>query len=147
MEDNSYSNLKITSYQAGDLQTRANRKLTTFLTSRLVARDLSLPEWTFLGILCDNGSIRMQQLAALSDVEPPFATRHINSLEKKGYITRIKDNTDSRARLIILTSSGRECVQKQENKLQKELRQYLTAIPAEELDIYVEVLEKISKLP
>lgn len=146
MEELNYSNSKITSYQASHLLAMSNRKLTTFLTSRLSAQDLSLPEWTFLGIIHDNGRMRMQKLASHGDVEHPFATRHINSLEKKGYITRVRDTTDSRARLIVLTQSGHECVETQETELQKELRHYLKAIPSDELDAYISVLKKISKL-
>lgn len=140
------SNLPLTTYQAGLLQSRAYRKLSVFLTDALKEYNLSMPEWAFLGLVFDHKKIRMRVLAALLDVEPPFATKLSRSLEAKKLITRRSDEHDNRVRWIALTPEGTKLVKRVEGNLRREMRSYLKTVSIRELVIYLHVLAKISSL-
>ena len=73
----------VPTYRAGLLQARAYRKLTVFLSAKLKEWDVSLPEWALLGLLYEANGMRLQEVADMLDVEPPFATRLASTLQKK----------------------------------------------------------------
>ncbi len=72
-----------TTYQAALIFSRANRKLNDFLRAELAECNLSIPEWSYLGLLHDSQGMRGMAAAGILDVEPPFATRLGNKLAKK----------------------------------------------------------------
>lgn len=140
------SQLPLTTYQAGLLQSRAFRKLSVFLNNALKEYNLTLTEWAFIGLVCDHKQVRMQSMAAFLDVEPPFATKLSRSLEEKALITRKVDEHDSRVRWITLTPAGTKIVKQVESGLRRQMRDYLKPISIRELIIYLHVLAKISNL-
>lgn len=140
------SQVPLTTYQAGLLQSRAFRKLSVFLNNALKEHHLTMTEWAFLGLVSDHKKVRMQSMAAFLDVEPPFATKLSRSLENKGLIIRKTDTHDSRVRWITLTPAGVKLVKLVEATLRRQLRDYLKPISLRELIVYVHVLAKISNL-
>jgi DNA-binding MarR family transcriptional regulator len=61
------------------------------------------------GQMSDNGA-RLTDLARGANMTPQAMGELVDELEELGYLARTSDPTDRRAKLIMLTELGRECV-------------------------------------
>jgi DNA-binding MarR family transcriptional regulator len=61
--------------------------------------------------IADQGS-RVTELATLAQISSPTATYLVNELERGGYVERVPDPSDGRARLVRLTGRGRRAQQR-----------------------------------
>jgi DNA-binding MarR family transcriptional regulator len=69
---------------------------------------LERPAMTILVILHGaDEPLRIGQIAGQMQVAGPHATRHVQTLERRGLTERVVDPHDQRARLITLTAKGR----------------------------------------
>lgn len=72
---------------------------------------LERPSVTILVILYTaDGPLRVGEIAHRMQVAGPHATRQLHGLEQRGLVERVPDPDDQRARLITLTASGRQLV-------------------------------------
>ncbi|WP_042374013.1 MarR family winged helix-turn-helix transcriptional regulator [Streptacidiphilus neutrinimicus] len=72
---------------------------------------LDRPAMTILVILdAADHPLRVGEIATRMQVVGPHVTRHLNSLQKRALIIRVPDPEDQRARLIALTPSGQQMV-------------------------------------
>jgi DNA-binding MarR family transcriptional regulator len=70
---------------------------------------LSLAQYHLLEPLAD-GPHTNRQIADYADVSSPTATRMIDVLVERGFVTRVEDPSDRRAVLISLTKTGRRAL-------------------------------------
>lgn len=139
---------KLKTYQAGVLQARSYRKLRQFMIAELKDHDLTMMEWSVLGLVYDytsSGGASVGQIADLVDVEMSQITTMLNSLEKQGLLKRIINPADRRGRKIVTTKSGDKKVEKVEKQLRRSMRSWLDEIPDKQLDIYIRTLQLIAK--
>jgi DNA-binding MarR family transcriptional regulator len=61
------------------------------------------------GQMTDQGA-RLTELARVANMTPQAMGELVDELEGLGYLVRTPDPTDRRAKLIMLTESGRQCV-------------------------------------
>ena len=61
------------------------------------------------GQMGDNG-VRLTELARVANMTPQAMGELVDELEGLGYVVRTPDPTDRRAKLIMLTELGRQCV-------------------------------------
>ena len=59
-----------------------------------------------LGYLSTNGSCSQKQLASYFDIDSAAVSRMLDSLEKKGFITRKTDERSRRSNLVEITEKG-----------------------------------------
>lgn len=100
------------------------------------------------------GGVRASEVSKFMMISKPTTTQMVNSLEEKGYITRVMDKNDRRAVRINITDKGRKIVEKSEdefNKLLYGLADYLgdeknneLAGLVEEMFIYFDECSKLS---
>jgi DNA-binding MarR family transcriptional regulator len=57
------------------------------------------------------GGTRLSDLARGANMTPQAMGELVDELEELGYVTREPDPTDRRAKLIVLTALGRDCVE------------------------------------
>lgn len=97
--------------QAG---TPIGRKLA--LTSKLVGASFnaalsaeggSVPIWLILSILQSGPQATQLEMARALGVEAPTINRHLDNLERIGYVTRQRSEADRRATVIHLTPAGK----------------------------------------
>lgn len=144
MSDESKKIIGMTTYQAGMLQSRAYRALSNFMTDFLQLHDLSLPQWSLLGLLHEAKEYRPSQLAEMLGVKPPVATKLINEMEAKKLLARISHGKDGRGAVISITSEGAKLVGNVESHLRQEMRDYLGDIGRDELVTYLKVLARLA---
>lgn len=69
--------------------------------------NLSRPSIAILSTLRLSGPVRMSELSARTDLEPPLISREVRDLLAAGLVRRRSDPTDGRAGIVELTTKGR----------------------------------------
>lgn len=125
---------------------KAYRFLRACVSAPLATYDISLPEWTLLGLLFDQGAHRISDLAQKLDVEVPQVTATVKQLEKKGCVSVTRDPDDSRAKQIELTPKWMRQMPTIEKAVQGELDPLFSSLTAKEMAAYFKVLTTIANL-
>jgi MarR family transcriptional regulator for hemolysin len=140
-----HNTLRQTTFRAGLLQSQAYRSLTNFMNTQLAHFDVSLPEWSALGVLVlAEKPLRPHDIATTLAIKQPVATRLLQRLVVKGLVSRSVDSSDGRATLIHLTKQGLATAQVIERELRQEMKLFLAGIKSQELAIYLKVMEQIA---
>lgn len=132
-------------YNAGLLQGKAYRVISTYISEILLPYNISLPEWKLLGQLAERGNMKLAKIAALLCVEAPLVTSLVNSLEKKGLVKRTNDPQDRRAKVLEGTPKAMKMLDAIEPKVNARLRILMHGVTEEELTTYLKVLNTIIK--
>ncbi|WP_130177226.1 MarR family winged helix-turn-helix transcriptional regulator [Cryobacterium sp. SO1] len=120
----------------GDLVS-VNHRLTR--VAARAARGTESPAlWRTLSVLLSAGPIRLGELADLSRVSQPTATKLVGSLVARGWIERTSDAADARVSLIASTPAGEAALVAWRTELAAALLPYFTDLPAAD----VETLER-----
>lgn len=110
----------------------------------LAAHGLSMWGYIVLSAL-DRSPVRTQ--AALADAIGADKTRIIptlDELQQHGYIERIPDPDDRRARLLTITDSGRSVKDEVQVAVQRGEEHWLGQLSADERDIFLRVLRRLT---
>jgi MarR family transcriptional regulator, transcriptional regulator for hemolysin len=134
---------QLNAYSSGLLQGKAYSRLHVALSRVLQPYELSIPEWKLLGQLYENGKMRLAELAEYLSYDPPMVTKLAKLLEKKGFLKRLQDPNDERAKIVSITKNGTDLVKEIEPVAKKTMGQVLKGITREELIIYIKVLTVI----
>jgi MarR family transcriptional regulator for hemolysin len=86
---------------------------------RLAAAGGSVPTWLILSSLKGDAWRTQLELARAVGIEGPTLTRHLDGLEERGFVRRVRDGADRRAVSVELTPDG--------ERLFDELRQAVIA--------------------
>lgn len=110
-------------------QLELTAKYCKYLGTQLIDKiglPISLDEVVTLDTLAMNGNMCQRDLAKIILKDRPATGRILNSLEEKGYITRIADTKNNRLiRKVILTETGRTFI----SEVIQTLKEYLQKIP------------------
>jgi DNA-binding MarR family transcriptional regulator len=72
---------------------------------------LSMPQFSVLMQLHHKGACGMSQISERFEVSPAAASQLVDKLVHSGFIQRVEDPSDRRAKLLSLTDKGREFIQ------------------------------------
>ena len=120
----------------GDLVS-VNHRLTR-VAARAAHGSESPAVWRTLSVLLTSGPIRLGELADLSRVSQPTATKLVGSLVVRGWIERTSDPADARVSLIASTPAGEAALVAWRTELAGALLPYFADLPAAD----VETLER-----
>jgi len=116
----------------GDLVS-VNHRLTR--VAARAARGTESPAlWRTLSVLLSTGPIRLGELADLSRVSQPTATKLVGSLVARGWIERTSDAADARVSLIASTPAGEAALAAWRTELAGALLPYFADLPAADVD-------------
>jgi len=125
------------------------RQANNIRTRTLKPYGLSSVEWFVLGLIQSRsaeGGIRVTDIANILDVQTTYITATLNALRAKGYVDSLRDQSDARVRLLIITKTGSAAVATIEEQLRKAIEQSLKGrVTAEQFESYVHVLEELSR--
>lgn len=85
----------------------ANKYLIRVLERGLKEYNLTNSEFSVLDILIGRGNLPIQVMANIINLTSGTMTYLINKLVKKGYVTRVQNNQDSRVFELMITEEGR----------------------------------------
>jgi DNA-binding MarR family transcriptional regulator len=102
--------------------------------------DLALAD--ALAVVCQQGELRMGQLAEALQITPASTTRAVSCLADKGYVERVKAVDDHRSILVSPTPAGRQRFEVFNAKIQAGLEEILDEFTPEEQVQLAEYLER-----
>jgi DNA-binding MarR family transcriptional regulator len=86
--------------------------------------------------------MRMKDLAALSNVSKSTVTEYVDTLEKKGFVRRVRGDTDRRDIYIEPTEKAGEWVRETERKIYAYMRDSLERLTPEEQEQFIGLFNK-----
>ena len=89
---------------------RARERVMGPIRAMLSDAGVTEQQWRVLRVLVENGSLDPTEIAELSCLLLPSLTRILNTLEEKGYISRMPHPKDGRRLRISITNGGRDFV-------------------------------------
>jgi DNA-binding MarR family transcriptional regulator len=95
--------------------------------------------------LTENG-VRLRDLAAASQLTPPAIGEHVDELERLGYVERVPDPSDRRAKLIRPTERGTAFMRAAYDALAEIEREWTTAVGAKALVRLRDALAQVRSL-
>lgn len=103
--------------------------------------DLSYMDAVYLDIIFLNGSSTPSAISERLGIAKSAVTVRVNSLEKKGYIIREKDEKDRRSVVLTLAEKGREWYRPMVETFDRYERILKGTFSAEELDVISRALQ------
>lgn len=107
--------------------------------------DLHVGQDQLLCQLWKEDGITQMQLSERLNIEPPTVTNMINKLEKKGIVSRTRDEADKRVSRVYVTPEGRQLLTPVESIWHSVTEKLLKDIPVEERKILVELLQRMDR--
>jgi MarR family transcriptional regulator for hemolysin len=98
-----------------------------------------------LHLLTQGREMRQEQVVEQLDISKPAVSRTLNSLEKKGYVTRRPDPDDKRAQWVQLTDKAIEVGPAIEQIYNQIYTLAMKGISQEEFDYFVKLFGRISE--
>jgi MarR family transcriptional regulator for hemolysin len=98
-----------------------------------------------LHLLTQGREMRQEQMVEQLDISKPAVSRTLNSLEKKGYVTRRPDPDDKRAQWVQLTDKALEVGPAIEQIYNQIYTLAMQGISQEEFDYFVKLFGRISE--
>lgn len=135
-------------YRKAILQIVAYRRIQLLVGTALKRFQLNTTQWVVLGLLYDNPKgMRVTDVAKALQVEMPLITTLAQALITNKLVESIAHTRDRRAKMLLLTESGKAKVDEIEEFLAKHLEAYRGQINDEDMEKYFELLEKFMTLP
>jgi MarR family transcriptional regulator for hemolysin len=128
----------------GQLTNNTNKKIMRYLTSKLEAYEVTLEQWNVLLKLSQQDKINQKHLAQKVDKDQPTLARILDILERKELVVRKPSEEDKRAFSLHITEKGLKLKEEVTPLIEGFFELILSGISEEEIDIYRQVLMKIS---
>lgn len=144
MEENTFSELDKTILP---WLGRTMKAIDHFLNDQFEAHGLNLTkaQIVVLRVLSTRGDIAQNSLAFITNRDKTSLTRLIDTMEKKGLVTRSSDPSDKRIKLVSITEEGKSSVKTAIPMLHEIIKKIQADIDLPDLQTTIEVLKKISK--
>jgi DNA-binding MarR family transcriptional regulator len=102
--------------------------------------DLALAD--ALSVICQQGPMRMGELAEALQITPASTTRAVSCLAEKGFVERVKAADDQRSIMVSPTVDGRRRYEVFQARIQVGLAEILSEFTSDELHRLAEYLER-----
>lgn len=93
--------------------------------------------------LSENNDCLSGDIASTLHMSTPRVSAAINSLQKKGYVTRRDDKKDARKTIVSLTEAGKTFLQEKYEKIISFLSYLIDLVGEEEMEHFNQTIEKI----
>jgi len=128
---------------AGFLIHDVSRLLRAWFDERAQAMGLTRAQWRVLVHLAAREGINQKALAEILELDTVTLSRHVDRLERDGWLERRSDPSDRRAWLLHLLPPARPMLDKMEGLAERTMAQALDGLSMEERARFVSVLTRI----
>ena len=104
---------------------------------------ITFPQFGALLRLSFQDNITQKELSGIMDTDTTTIMVICDSLEKKGFLKRMKDPSDRRVNRLVLTEEGKNIITKAYPLMLKRYEFFVNAISKKELDEITPILEKL----
>lgn len=115
------------------------------MKSILVDFDLTPAQKIGMEIIQGKGFFRMANIAEILGITNSATTQLMSSLEKKGLVTRIKDDTDKRAFKMKISAKGEALLKEIKKREIMAMEDYFECLSGSEINIFMKTIEKINR--
>jgi DNA-binding MarR family transcriptional regulator len=105
---------------------------------------LTISQFHILKLMTVTGRHQIGEISTFLGVSAPAITKNVDKLERLGLVVRLPSEDDRRATWLAPSLKGKRLVEKYEELKAKRLHPVLDAFPAEDLDRFSEMLERVS---
>lgn len=98
-----------------------------------------------LHLFTQNHGVRQEDIVEQLDISKPAVSRALESLEKKGYVSREKDSSDRRASRVLLTGKAQDIKPKVEQVYNKVYSIAAQGISEEEARFFINIFCRVSE--
>ncbi|MCQ2085300.1 MAG: MarR family transcriptional regulator [archaeon] len=112
-----------------------SRQVVRGYTSALDKLDLTYTQYVTMMVLWEEGSINVKTLGERLFLDSGTLSPLLKGLEKKGYVTRVRDSKDTRVLLVELTEKGKT-LKTEAVKVQSEMKACLPLTEEESVTLY-----------
>ncbi len=130
---------------AGFLIHDVSRMLRGWFDERAQAMGLTRAQWRVLVHLAAREGINQKALAEILELDTVTLGRHVDRLERDGWLERRPDPTDRRAWLLHLLPAARPILDKMEALAEQTMERALAGVPAEERARFIKTLTVIKQ--
>jgi DNA-binding MarR family transcriptional regulator len=124
-----------------------NRKSSADLFRMVAELDSSFSQVKMLFLLEDGGEHSVKEIADALGLSLPAASRAVDGLSQRGYVTRRASATDRRSRLVALTADGRTVVERVLRARLRTLEAFADELTPEERDsLYTALLPIVERI-
>jgi DNA-binding MarR family transcriptional regulator len=124
-----------------------NRRSSADLFRMVAELDSSFSQVKMLFLLEDGGEHALKDLATALGLSLPAASRAVDGLIQRGYVTRREAATDRRSRIIALTDDGRAVVERVMRARLQTLEAFADELTPEERDgLYTALLPIVERI-
>lgn len=128
------------------MENRKRQKLKQYQSIGDRYRDFTRPQGEILMSVMAHQPVSIKRLSELRNISSPAVTQIIDTLEEKEFVVREQDPNDKRSTLVSLSPDYQARVTKSMQDLGEDLFvDGFRALSDEEIEIYVQLTEKISK--
>jgi DNA-binding MarR family transcriptional regulator len=117
-----------------------NRKSSAELFEMVAELDSSFSQVKMLFLLEDGGEHSVKEIATKLGLSLPAASRAVDGLIQRGYVTRRESATDRRSRLIALADGGRAVIDRVMRSRLKTLEAFADELTPQERDCLITAL-------
>lgn len=104
---------------------------------------ITFPQFGALLNLSFQDNITQKELSERLDTDTTTVMVVCDSLEKKGYLRRLKDPADRRVNRLVITNGGKNVIAKAYPLMMRRYEFFANAISQRELEVIIPVLEKL----
>jgi DNA-binding MarR family transcriptional regulator len=108
------------------LLARADQRVSSAITSALIAEGSTLERWRVLSLLTDGLGHPMSEIASHVFVPPPTLTKVVDRLVADNLVHRHVDPSDRRRVLVLLTARGRSSQRRLDRVVEKRMADALS---------------------
>jgi DNA-binding MarR family transcriptional regulator len=129
------------------LADRLFRHLLPTVPQNLLTLDVTMPQMKIMLMLYIHGPVRMSDIAGGLEVTLPTSTSLVDRLVDKGFVVRENQPDDRRVVLCRLSESGQKAIAGIWESTRTNSKELLEAVDTSKLEMFVEVLEAMMKIP
>lgn len=130
-------------HQEALIEGRAYRILRAHISEALTDYNLSIPEWTLLGLLHDYKELRFSELAVFLGVEAPLVSNLVKQLDEKSLIETNAHPTDNRAKNLTLSLRATLLMPEIDAAIHQSLTDLMKGVSAADIAAHFRLLAKI----
>jgi DNA-binding MarR family transcriptional regulator len=135
----------VSALELGQAYLELHRQMHRMVDQAMSSAGLSLARAKVLIQLTEHGSMNQATLATLLGLAPRSVTETVDVLERNGLVVRTEDEQDRRARIVVLTSAGRDATATAQVVRRKAMEEIFGGLSARERATLTALLTTIRK--
>lgn len=125
----------------GELMQRFQTEL---LTGEL--KEYTLRQLYYIELIDKNEGISVSEISRILDLKKSTVSIAVNQLIEQDIVSKIQSNNDKRFYFLKLTSKGKEIMKMHKQVHQNTIKKILTILDQNEVENFIKIVDKISKI-